>query len=414
MRLRFCYCLFGSYHLVTRSLRLSTSKFPDVAYKKLLILSGVKTGVMYAIILGFLTAFTLTYFAIPSIIGIAREKHLFDEPNARSSHTVKTPSLGGIAIFAGVIFSIVLWTPFNEFGSLQYILCAFLIIFLIGAKDDVSPMSPYKKIIAQVLAASILIYKSDIQLTGLYGFLGMHDELGTVFNTLFSLFVILVIVNSFNLIDGINGLAGSIGALIAAVLGCWFFLIDRVEFAIVAFATVGAVIAFLKYNYTPAKIFMGDTGSLLIGIVCAILIVKFIDINYTLPADDPYKFFSAPAVAVGIIIIPFFDTMRVFITRIIRGHSPFHPDRRHIHHLLIAYGFTHMQATTLLVLFNIFFIVFVFSLHRYWGLHTLLFCEIAIAAMLTLWLHQTVLRKNQQKPQLDLKTKSEGDLMSEP
>lgn len=361
---------------------------------------GVKFKTMYAIILGFLTAFTLTYFAIPSIIGIAKEKHLFDEPNSRSSHTVKTPSLGGIAIFAGVIFSIVLWTPFREFGSLQYILCAFLIIFLIGAKDDISPMSPYKKMVAQILAASILIYKSNIQLNGLYGFLGFYNELGEVFNTLFSLLVILVIINAFNLIDGINGLAGSIGALIAVTLGCWFFLIDRVEFAIVAFATVGAVIAFLKYNYTPAKIFMGDTGSLLIGIVCAILVVKFIDVNNQLETEHPYKFFSAPAVAIGIIIIPLFDTLRVFTTRIIRGHSPFQPDRRHIHHLLIDYGFTHMQATLLLVLINVLFIVFVFSLHRYWGLHVLLASEVLIAATATLWLHNAVLRKNPKKTEL--------------
>jgi UDP-GlcNAc:undecaprenyl-phosphate GlcNAc-1-phosphate transferase len=355
---------------------------------------------MYAIILGFLTAFTLTYFAIPSIIGIAKEKHLFDEPNSRSSHTVKTPSLGGIAIFAGVIFSVVLWTPFHEFGSLQYILCAFLIIFLIGAKDDISPMSPYKKMVAQVLAASILIYKSDIQLTGLYGFLGLHDELGPMFNTLLTLLVILFIINAFNLIDGINGLAGSIGVLIASTLGCWFFLIDSVEFAIVAFATVGAVIAFLKYNYTPAKIFMGDTGSLLIGIVCAILIVKFIDINYDLEDGHPYKFYSAPAVAIGIVIIPLFDTLRVFTTRIIRGNSPFHPDRRHIHHLLIDYGLTHTQATFLLVFINILFIVFVFSLHRYWNMHLLLSCEVGIASLTTLWLHYAVVRKNQKKSSL--------------
>lgn len=352
---------------------------------------------MYAIILGFLTAFTLTYFAIPSIIGLAREKHLFDEPNARSSHTVKTPSLGGIAIFAGVIFSVVLWTPFEQFGSLQYILCAFLIIFLIGAKDDISPMSPYKKMVAQVLAASILIYKSNIRLDGLYGFLGYHDELGYWFSIFFSLFVILVITNAFNLIDGINGLAGSIGALIATTLGCWFFLINRVEFAIIAFATVGAVIAFLKYNYTPAKIFMGDTGSLLVGTVCAILILKFIDINFDEMADNErFKFFAAPAVAVGIMIIPLFDTLRVFITRILRGNSPFHPDRRHIHHLLIDYGFSHMQATALLVLVNIFFIVFVFSMHQRWNLHLLLLSEVIIASVLTLWLHFAVLRKKQQ------------------
>lgn len=348
---------------------------------------------MYAIILGFLTAFTLTYFAIPSIIGIAKEKHLFDEPNDRSSHKVNTPSLGGIAIFAGMIFSIVLWTPFNDFGSLQYILCAFLIIFLIGAKDDISPMSPSKKMIGQILAASILVFKSNIEFTGLYDIFGVQSQLGEPVHILLSVFTILVIINAFNLIDGINGLAGSIGALIAATLGIWFFLTDHIEFAIVAFATVGAVIAFLKYNYTPAKIFMGDTGALLIGIVCAILIIKFIDLNYNMSEAEPYKFYAVPAVAFGIMIIPLFDTLRVFITRIFRGQSPFHADRRHIHHLLIDFGFTHMQATTILVLVNILFIVFVFALHDQVELHLLFFSVIGLAATLTLWLHVMVSRK---------------------
>ena len=119
---------------------------------------------MYDIILSFLTAFTLTYFAIPSIINIAKKKNLTDEPNERRSHTESTPSLGGIAIFAGVIFSIILWTPFGLFGDLQYILCAFIIIFLIGAKDDILPISPNKKLIGEILAASILVFQVQCEI----------------------------------------------------------------------------------------------------------------------------------------------------------------------------------------------------------------------------------------------------------
>ena len=109
---------------------------------------------MLVIILSFLTAFTLTYFAVPNIINIAREKNLFVEPGERSSHTISTPSLGGVGIFVGAIFSITMWTPFDQFGGLQYILCAFLIVFLVGIKDDMSPVSPINKLIGQVLAAS--------------------------------------------------------------------------------------------------------------------------------------------------------------------------------------------------------------------------------------------------------------------
>ena len=351
---------------------------------------------MYDIILSFITAFTLTYFAIPPIIQIAKLKNLCDEPGERRSHSTSVPTLGGIAIFAGVIFSIIMWTPFYLFGDLQYILCAFIIIFLIGAKDDISPVAPSKKIIGQLMAATILVFKSNVKITSLYGIFGI-SELPEVASILLSIFTILVIVNSFNLIDGINGLSGSIGTLIAITLGTWFFLIDHVELSIVAFAMAGAIIAFLKYNFTPAKIFMGDTGSLLIGLVCSILAIKFIEIHNEIPAH-PFAFNAVPAVAIGILIIPLFDTLRVFIMRALNGKSPFHPDRTHIHHLMLDLGFSHMQATGVLVLVNIFFIAIVFTfqdLHSFYllaivlGLATFLSSILYISANKKKRLQQT-------------------------
>jgi len=358
-------------------------------------LSAKKYSTMYILILSFLTAFALTYLAIPSIIKIARSKHLFDEPSERSSHTENTPSLGGIGIFAGAIFSIVLWTPFGDFSELQYILCAFIIIFLIGAKDDIDPMSPYKKLAAQLLAAFILVFKAEIAFSSLYGLAGFHEELPIWLSATFSSLTILLITNAFNLVDGINGLAGSIGTLIVTTLGLWFFMTGDIELAIVAFATAGAVIAFLRYNFTPAQIFMGDTGSLMIGLVCAILAIKFLEINHRLENASLYKFQAGPAVIVGIIILPLYDTLRVFFTRLLRGASPFRPDRRHIHHLLIDYGMSHMRATAVLTGANALFISFVFIMHTRIGMHTLLLILLTVASLLTYGLHRSVLRKKE-------------------
>ncbi len=352
---------------------------------------------MYDIILSFLTAFVLTYFAIPSIINIARKKNLCDEPGERRSHTVSTPSLGGIAIFAGVIFSIILWTPFELFGNLQYILCSFIIIFLIGAKDDILPISPNKKLIGQVLAASILVFKSDVKLTSFYGILGV-GELPEIVSIVLSIFVIIVIINAFNLIDGINGLSGSIATLISITLGIWFFLTDQITLALVAFSLAGAVVAFLKYNFTPAKIFMGDTGSLLIGLVCSILIIKFIESHNALAVDHRYAFKAVPAVAVGIMILPLFDTLRVFLMRALKGKSPFSPDRTHIHHLLIDIGLTHMQATGILVVVNSLFIIMVIVLQGIGSLY-LLMLVLGVATILTALLYSSVNRRKKLKQQ---------------
>ena len=352
---------------------------------------------MYDVILSFITAFTLTYFAIPSIINIADKKGLVDIPDDRKSHVNPTPSLGGIGIFAGVIFSIVMWTPFHVFGDLQYVLCAFIIVFLIGAKDDILPMAPWKKVVGELFAASILVFMSNVKLTSLYGIFAVYD-LPPIIYYPFSIFTILVIINAFNLIDGINGLSGSISTLIALVLGSWFYLTGHVEYAIVAFALAGSTIAFLKYNVTPAKIFMGDTGSLLVGMICAILALQFIELHKEL-GDSPYAFKAVPAVAIGILILPLFDTFRVFMTRILQGRSPLTADRNHIHHLLIDCGLTHMQATSILFGVNVLFIIVVVQL-QHLGTFNLLLIIVSMATFFTVllinWRNRRIKRKLSQ------------------
>lgn len=349
---------------------------------------------MYDIILSFLTAFFLTFFAIPSIIHVAKKKHLMDEPGGRRSHSESTPSLGGIGIFAGVLFSIIFWTPFELFSDLQYILCSFIIIFLIGAKDDILPIAASKKLVGQVVATLILIFKSNVKITSFYGVfgIGLIPEWASV---IFSCFVILVIINAFNLIDGINGLTASIGSLISLSLGTWFLLVNQLELAIVGFALAGALVAFLKYNITPAKIFMGDTGSLLVGIICSILAIEFIEIHKDL-TDSPYAFPAAPALAVAVLIIPLFDTLRVFIARAVKKRSPFSPDRNHIHHLLIDYGLSHMQATGVLIVVNFLFIVLAVSLQDIGNLN-LLVIIVLLALTLTTWLFFSVRKKRLAK-----------------
>ena len=319
----------------------------------------------YDVIISFITAFTLTYFVIPPIIRVALKKKLYDVPVARSSHTKVTPRLGGVAIFAGTIFSIMLWTPFSRYGGdLQFVLCAFILIFLVGVKDDIDAIAPSKKLVVEILAAVILIFKAGVKISSLQGVMGIN-EIGVVFSTVLTVFTIIVIINAINLIDGINGLSGSLVIVIASTLGVWFMLIQRYDLAIMAVSASGATAAFLKYNYSPAQIFMGDTGALLLGLICSILTINFIELNSELSVNHPFKLNAAPAVAIGILILPLFDTLRVFVTRVLRGKHPLYPDRTHIHHLLIDSGLSHTQATAILVGVNIFFIILVLLLQRY-------------------------------------------------
>jgi len=340
---------------------------------------------MFDIVLAFITSFTLTYLAIPSIIHVAIKKNLMDEPGERRSHSTRTPSLGGIGIFAGTLFSIILWTPFEIFGDLQYILCSFIIIFLIGAKDDIDAMSPSKKFLGELFAAAILVFKANVRLTSLYGIFGIN-EIPYFAGVILSIFVIIVIINAFNLIDGINGLSGGLGALISVVFGLWFLKVDIIELAIVAFALAGSLIAFLKYNVTPAKIFMGDTGSLLIGLVCSILTIEFIEYHNEVP-DSP-----APSMAIAILTLPLFDTLRVFTIRLFNGKSPFHPDRNHIHHMMIDAGFSHTWASAVLIFVNVLFMLIAYYLQSL-GNPSLLIIILLLAIMLSYFLFRISKRK---------------------
>ncbi len=349
-----------------------------------------------ALVFGFATAFALTYVIIPLIINVATQRRIYDLPNERSSHLEPTPSLGGIAIFAGSVCGIMLWTPSAEFGKLQYILAAFVVIFLIGILDDLFPITPGKKLIGQLLVAIILTYKAGIIVSSLYGLFGLY-QLPDVGSILFSIIIIVGIINAFNLIDGINGLAGCIALLSCLAFGSWFYLVDNHALAVVSFSLAGAVVAFLRYNFTPAKIFMGDTGSLLLGTVCAILAISFIETSFRLPADNLYLLGAAPAIAIAVLILPLYDTLSVLLRRLIRGRSPFRPDKTHVHHQLLSFGFSHTNASIILLSVNFLFIALAVGFHHQ-GFFYVLSLEAILAFLFTLVLIAVPRLKSYRSP----------------
>lgn len=349
---------------------------------------------MLTFVLSLLMAFALVYAIMPSAIRIAHQKGLVADPNNRSSHHVSTPIIGGIPIFIGVIFTTLLLTPTEMWGQLQYILAGIVIVFLVGMKDDIENLSPLHKMTGLLVAISILVVRGGIELKGMYGLLGMEGEFPRWLSLIVSGFTLLVITNSFNLIDGINGLAGTVGAIVSLSFGIWFFMADEIYLGVLSMATAGSMMAFLRFNMSPAKTFMGDTGALVVGLLLGVMTIKFIDLASSGSTGLRHDFINPIAVAVSILIIPLFDTIRVFTTRILRGQSPLNPDRRHIHHLLIDSGFKHLEATAILGLANLLFISAIFFLDTMMGLHYLLALEIGVALLLTFFLHRNVRRIN--------------------
>ncbi len=344
---------------------------------------------MLTIIASLLTSFFITFFAIPSIIKIAEIKHLFDVPDERKSHTTSVPTLGGLAIFAGMIFSITFWSAQKDIVELQYIISAIIILFFIGMKDDLFNLVAYKKLAGQLIAAFILVHWGQIQITSFFGLFGVQT-LSPLFCYLFSIFTLVVITNSFNLIDGIDCLAGSVGVLASTVFGIWFYRSGQTQYVILSVSLLGSLLAFLYYNRTPAKIFMGDTGSLLVGIVLSVLSIKFIEMNRVMPLEAFNKIKGVPAVTISILVIPLFDTLRSFSIRLYEGRSPFSADRNHLHHLLLDIGFSHMKSTAVLIFFNLIMIVLAISLQPLRG-------EVVLAIILSLCIVGSVFLSFQRK-----------------
>ncbi|MCO6497543.1 MAG: undecaprenyl/decaprenyl-phosphate alpha-N-acetylglucosaminyl 1-phosphate transferase [Chitinophagaceae bacterium] len=304
-------------------------------------------------------AFLITFFSIPVIIELAIQKKLYDEPNGRKVHKKVIPTLGGLGIFAGLMIATLIGTPVDSAGVLQYFIAAALILFFLGIKDDILILSASKKFLGQLFAAGVIIKFGGVQLQNMYGFMGIH-ELTPTAGLLLTLFTIIVITNSFNLIDGVDGLAGSLGVLTSFTFGMYFYQTGQVLYAVMAMSLVGALLAFLIYNFSPAKIFMGDTGSLLLGFMNSIFVIRFIT-----TAADPasaYPIASAPAIGFAILIVPLFDTLRVVAIRVFNRRSPFSPDRNHIHHLLLDLGFKHAAVVAFCVLGNIGLIALAYAL----------------------------------------------------
>ena len=323
----------------------------------------------------FIAALLLAAFLMPRIIYIATKNRFLDTPdNERKVHDRIITNLGGIGIYLGFIvvslFSSITLIKINEIGSLPffhnwyYIVIATFILFITGVKDDLAGLSPFKKFVAQAVAAFIVVFFADIRLLSFHGIFWIN-ELPYITSIIFSIVGIIFVTNAFNLIDGIDGLAGSLAAFVLAVLSVLFTLNYNYNEAIISITLLGAVLGFLKFNWAPARIFMGDTGSLILGFSLATLCIVFIkDIAISNKISNIISGTGgATLLTLALLIIPIFDTFRVFTVRILKGGSPFHADRNHLHHKLLDANFSHKKiAITFLIVFT-FLTSITYSLH---------------------------------------------------
>lgn len=303
----------------------------------------------------FLGTFVTTFYLIPKVLWVSKEKNLMAEVVGRSAHSTVTPSFGGVAFYITFILALALIQGLRLNYMNGPLIAATTLLFMVGVKDDLVISSARVKLFGQIVAASFLVFTPEMHLTNLHGFWGIY-EIPAILGFLLTGFLIIALINAYNLIDGIDGLAALVGIVICAAYGTVFYFSKNAYYVLISSSLGGILCAFLRFNYSRGrrKIFMGDSGSLIVGLLLAFLTVKFLTMTPYLPKmREGYNESNRLLFVACVLLIPFFDTLRVILLRLLKGDSPFSADREHSHHVLLELGHSHKKAGIFLVSLNI-------------------------------------------------------------
>ena len=330
------------------------------------------------------TAFAVCYVTIPTLVKMAKYKKLYDNINERKVHKELIPRLGGVGFFSGLFLTIVLFVNPVNFKYLGVFIASLFILFLIGLKDDILIISPFTKLVGQIIAVSIVILFGNGGLTDFQGVFGIHQVPWYV-GYIVSVIIYIATINAFNFVDGIDGLAASLGIISIAVYGIWFFAVGKSVYFIISLSAVSSLFAFLRYNLFSKKnkIFLGDTGSMLIGFVVTFLAIRFNQSILSMDSRSTGFIYPAPAMSLGFVIIPYFDLLRVIVIRLINRRHIYSPDNSHLHHIFLSFGFSHKQITLLFSFVSVILIAIFWIIAHYTSTFRLLLIEFTIILFLS-------------------------------
>lgn len=329
--------------------------------------TGVKIG------LSGLLAFGTTFLIMPLVIKKALEWNWTDQPNHRKVHKNPIPVVGGLGILAGILVAILPWVVvFNL--QMFLILIGIIILGIMGLVDDIKEMRALHRLIIQI-GLVLIIAGSGIRIMSLHGFLGIY-EIPIIFQYGLTVLVVVAFINAFNFIDGIDGLAGGVGGLNALVLAFCFGIIGEPVVGGISAGIAGALLAFLYYNFNPAKIFMGDNGSMVIGFLLPILAIYLLN-------TESVAINNQAVLVAGVLLLPIYDIARTLFFRVLSGNSPFQPDKTHIHHLLLKTGFNHKKSALILYASNIALLITAFYIKDWVGINKSLFLLMVVCVVMT-------------------------------
>lgn len=307
------------------------------------------------IVLPFLISLTAVWIIHPHLVKIAKIKDIVDNPDARKLQKEPIPILGGVAVFFGIFMSLSIAGILAECSELFVLLTAMLLMLYLGTMDDILDLKAVTRLAVQIGAALVLVYMGEGykigNLLGLWGVTAIPDWIAVPL----TVFAAVGIINATNLIDGVDGLSSGFGVMSSVIFSLAFFLVGDYPMVILCASTVGAMTLFFLHNVfgKKSKMFIGDGGTLVLGIVLAAYVTRLINSTHLFGAEL-HVTYSASVIpfTLAVLSIPVFDTLRVMSTRILSGKSPFHPDKTHLHHMFIDLGFSHVITTVCILTLN--------------------------------------------------------------
>lgn len=307
---------------------------------------------MYIITL-FCVSLLSTWWIFKYIHRISVLKNIVDNPEERKLQKYPVPVLGGIAVFFGIIVSLVASQVFFSSASLFSLLGIMVIMLYIGTMDDILSLSPGIRFFIEIIIVLLLIYGNDCSINNFHGLWGIW-KIPSYIAVPLTVFACVGIVNAINMIDGVDGLMSMYGITTSILFGAVFYKSGEVDMAAMAMIATGAMIPFFMHNVfgKKSKMFLGDGGALMIGIMMSVFVIYILR-DESLCSQAVCSNFGLVPFTLAVLSIPVFDTLRVMTRRILHGTSPFLPDKKHLHHMFIGLGFSHFGTSFSIVFLNL-------------------------------------------------------------
>ncbi len=307
---------------------------------------------LYCVLIPFLVAFAATMWVYPGILKIAKLKNIVDNPNARKLQQIPIPILGGTAVFFGLTVGLFCAQLLVDCRVLFPVFCGMTVILFIGMMDDIITLSARLRFVIEIAVVLLLIFTTGYSLNSLHGLwgIGVIPQWAAVILTIVAA---VGIINAINMIDGVDGLSSGFGIMASVLFGVLFYVAGDVRMLVLSAVSVGVLIPFFFHNVfgKRSKMFIGDSGTLVMGLIMAVFVVAI------LRADSPFETLGEKwgliPFTIAVLSVPVFDTLRVMSTRIFRGRSPFDPDKTHLHHLFVEMGFSHIGTTIAVLIIDL-------------------------------------------------------------